>query len=68
MDQPLTSNLAELAAVDRMQSFLSGEKSLNRVKPRRIAAMDRHSLIPMRRLAAQNLSRLIDRIWSPKPT
>jgi hypothetical protein len=46
MDQPLAGNLAEFAAVDRMQPFLSGEKSLNRVKPRRIAAMDRYSLIP----------------------
>jgi len=36
---------AQFAAVDRMQPFLSGEKSLNR-KPRRIAAVDRHPLIP----------------------
>ena len=47
MDQPLTSNLAEFAAIDRMQPLLSGEKALNRVKPRRIAAVDRHSLIPI---------------------
>jgi len=47
MDQPLTSNLAEFAAVDRMEPFLSGQKSLNRVKPRRIAAVDRHPLIPI---------------------
>jgi len=37
---------AQFAAVDRMQPFLSGEKSLNR-KPRRIAAVDRHPLIPI---------------------
>jgi hypothetical protein len=47
MDQPLTSNLAEFAAVDGIQPFLSGQKSLNRVKPRRIAAVDRHPLIPI---------------------
>ena len=62
MDQPLTSNLAEFAAVDRMQPFLSGEKSVNRVKPRHIAAVDRHPLIPIAPVAAQNSSRLIDRI------
>ena len=47
VDQPLASNLAEFAAVDRIQPFLSGEKSLNPVKPRRIAAVDRHPLIPI---------------------
>jgi len=62
MDQPLTGNLAEFAAVDRMQLFLSGEKPLNRVKPvvsrRWIATLSSQ----FRRLAAQNLSRLIDGI------
>lgn len=43
MNQPPSGNLSEFAAVDRVQSIFSGEKSLNRVKPRRIAAVDRHS-------------------------
>ena len=47
MNQPPTGNLSEFAAVDRVQSFFSGEKSLNRAKPRRIAAVDHDSLIPI---------------------
>ena len=47
MNQPPTGNLSEFAAVDRMQPFLSGEKTLNRVKPRRIATVDHDSFIPL---------------------
>ena len=38
---------AGVPAVDRVQPFLAGEKSLNGVKSRRIAAVDRHPFIPI---------------------
>jgi hypothetical protein len=47
MDQPPAGNLAEFPAVDRVEPFFSGEKSLDRIKARRVAAVDRHPLVPV---------------------
>src|SRR5437763_17194438 len=46
VDDPFALDIAEFAALDRMQMLVAGEKPLDRVKAAVVAAVDRHPLVP----------------------
>src|SRR6266851_3902388 len=53
VDEALAGDIAELAALDRMQLLVAGEKPLDRVKPGAVAPVDRHPLVPVAQVGGQ---------------
>src|SRR5204862_7180091 len=47
VDEPRARDIAQFAALDRVQLLLAGEKPLDRVEPAAIAAVDGHPLVPI---------------------